>query len=582
MQQSTRSGGSFPVSESGKKRVLFAKGGSSQKRMIIAGLAVVVLGGAGVFAYQSLLTPTQAEASYQVVKVGRGDVTETVLASGTIQASERTSLSFADAEEAKDVISSINVKVGDEVKAGQVLATMDDSVAKMNVIQAEANLLSAQAKLEEAEKSVTAGELVTLNAGVNQAKTELEHAKQKMELEQARNTALQAKTTAEQAEKTYNAQKEMYELGAISKTEYEQAQIDLEQARREYETAALALKQAEAEADVLIEQAEAAYQTAVEALDEAQEGPDSATVLAARAEVEQAKANLQEAQTELNAVTLRAPMDGVIVQLNGNVGEIPGDDFIIMDNSNSGNLEVLAQISESDIGKVKEGLPATFTTSSYSDKTFEGTVKLVYPEATTNSGVTTYDVLLTVDNKEGLLKIGMTANVTIEVGTSTNTLVIPATALQSVNGRDGVFVLNTSTSASEATGTAGEGDTAQSGQGEQGQGQTQRASEGGQQAGQQRATQQQGTQQQRTQEQAAAGAGGRSNLPYRFQPVTIGLFSSDRVEILEGLAEGDEVVILNTASSSSTTNTSQMRGMGGMGGMGGFPGGGGGVRVMTR
>nr|WP_279633710.1 biotin/lipoyl-binding protein [Brevibacillus antibioticus] len=59
-------------------------------------------------------------------------------ASGNVQASKRSSLSFSDAEEAKDAISTIQVGVGDAVKAGQVLATMDDSVARIQVTNAEA------------------------------------------------------------------------------------------------------------------------------------------------------------------------------------------------------------------------------------------------------------------------------------------------------------------------------------------------------------------------------------------------------------------------------------------------------------
>ncbi|WP_244297237.1 biotin/lipoyl-binding protein [Brevibacillus antibioticus] len=70
--------------------------------------------------------------------VKRGDISEVVQASGNVQASKRSSLSFSDAEEAKDAISTIQVGVGDAVKAGQVLATMDDSVARIQVTNAEA------------------------------------------------------------------------------------------------------------------------------------------------------------------------------------------------------------------------------------------------------------------------------------------------------------------------------------------------------------------------------------------------------------------------------------------------------------
>ncbi|MCM3081843.1 efflux RND transporter periplasmic adaptor subunit [Brevibacillus invocatus] len=540
------------MDETSKKKEAFSKKEKNKKRIVITSLAVLLLGGAGVVGYQTFMAPAQAETAYQVIHVGKGDVSETVLASGTVQASKRTSLSFADAEDAKDVISSILVQVGDHVKAGQVLATMDDSVAKMQLINAQANLLSAQAKLEEAQKSKSTGEMSTLQASVNQTKSELEMAGKSVDLEKARNDELKAKANLEKAEKNYVSQKMLFEAEAISRTEYETAEIDLEQAKRDYQTAVLSLEQTGGQAKNKVEQAQAAYQIAVENLEEAQKGPDSATILSAKAAVEQAKAQLQQNQTALNAVTLKAPMDGVIVQLNGNVGEVPSNNFIIMDNSNSGDLEVLAQISESDIGKVKEDLKVTFTTNSYPDQEFEGKVKLIYPEAVTNSGVTTYDVLLSVDNQEGLLKIGMTMNVTIEIGTHTDVLVIPASALQSRNGRDGVLLMN--------NGTAAPSGNEQPRQAQQGQ-----------------PTDQQQQPQQRQEARREGTAEQRSNLPYRFQPVKIGYFASDRVEITEGLSEGDQIVILPTAGSAGSANQNGMR-MGGMPGMGGFPGGGGVMR----
>lgn len=532
------------MGETSKNHTLLSKMGSSKKRLIMAGVAIVVLCGAGVYGYQTFMSPRTAQAAFRVETVKKDDISQTVLASGTVQASKRTSLSFADAEDAKDAISSINVQVGDHVKAGQVLATMDDSVAKLQVTNAQANLLSAQAKLEEAQKRKTMAEMNTLLANVNQAKTELDLARQSLDAQKAINDEAKAKANLDNAKKTYASQKALYEAGAISKTEYETAQTELDQAQRDYNTAVLTANQAKGQATTKVEQAQAAYETALEAWKEAQEGPDAATILSEKAAVEQAKAQLQQAQKALNAVTLKAPMDGVIVQLNGNVGEIPGDDFIIMDNSNSGDLEVLAQISESDIGKVKEGMNASFTTSSYADKQFHGKVKLIYPEAKTDSGVTSYDVLLSVENKEALLKVGMTVNVTIELGTHTNVLVVPAAALQSQNGKDGVFLLAGS---SEASGDAGEKE--------------------------QSSSKREGSQ--RTP---------RSGTPYRFQPVTIGYFATDKVEITEGLKEGDKVVIpATTGVSASTTNQSGnrlggMQGMPGMGGFGGGFGGGGGMR----
>lgn len=552
------------MTQSEKKRTLFSGARNSKKKWIIVGLAVAVIAGGGVFGYRTLLTPERAQAAYQVVTVKRGDVSETVLASGTVQASKRSSLSFSDAEDAKDAISTIQVKIGDHVKAGQVLATMDDSVAKIQVTNAQANLLSAQAKLEDAQKRKSAAEISSLQAAVTQAKNELELAKQNIDGQKATNDVAKAKANLDNAQKTFDSQKKLFEAGgAISQTEYDNAQDALEQAKRDYNSAVLTAGQTSSQSGVKVEQALASYQTAQEALKEAQEGPDSATILAAKAAVEQAKAELQKAQKALNAVTLRAPMDGVIVQLNGNVGEIPGNDFIIMDNSNSGELEVLAQISQSDIGKVKEGLPVSFTTSSYPDETFTGKVKLIYPEAKTDSGVTSYDVLLSVTNKDSKLKIGMTMNVTIELGTHKDVLYVPAYALQTQNGKDGVYLMSGSGNSAGAE----SGATEQSAAGK---------SEAKPEAGAERQAGQTG-------ERTSAREGRMASMPYQFVPIKIGFFAADRVEVLEGLKEGDRVVVpISTSTSSSTSNQNGARMGGGMPGLGGFPGGGGVVQMRGR
>jgi len=547
------------VAETAKKKALFFKMRSSKKRVILTCLAIVLIGGGGIFGYKTFMTPQRAQAAFQMETVKRGDISETVLASGTVQASKRTSLSFSDVEDAKDAVSAIHVKIGDQVKAGQVLATMDDSVAKIQVTNAQANLLSAQAKLEDAQKRKSAAEISTLQANVNQAKNELDLAKANIDVQKAANDEAKAKASLATAEKTFASQKALYEAGAISKTEYDSAQTSLDQAQRDYQTAVLSASQTKGQSSTKAEQAQAAYQTAIEALNEANEGPDSATVLSAKAAVEQAKAQLQQAEKALKAVTLKAPMDGVIVQLNGNVGEIPATDFIIMDNSNSGDLEVLAEISQSDIGKVKEGLDVSFTTSSYADQKFSGKVKLVYPEAKTNSGVTTYDVLLSVANKEGMLKIGMTMNVTIEIGTHQNVLLVSAQALQTRNGEDGVYIMSGDADSSSAVNE-------QPASGE-------RAARGQRTQGKEAASEGQGAMNRESMRD------GRTSMPYRFQPVKIGYFASDKVEITEGLKEGDRVVILtNTATSSSGQNSSRMGSMPGMGGFGGggFQGGGGG------
>ncbi|MGC5326097.1 efflux RND transporter periplasmic adaptor subunit [Brevibacillus sp. SYSU BS000544] len=499
-----------------------------KKKIIVIGLSVLLVSGAGVFAYQQWMAPQQTSTVMRMESVKRGDVTESIASSGTVQASKRISLS-PNADEAT-TITAIHVKVGDEVKAGQVLATLDDAAARIQVIAAEARLLSAKAKLTEAQKAKTTAELKTLQAKVTQTKAAWDAAQKGYSTQKALTSLEKAKTSLQNAQNTYNTQKNLFEAGIISKNEWDQAKTSVEQAQLEYNAAVLENNQTQGQLQSEIEQAQAAYETAVSDLNEAKSGTDVSTIQTAQAEVEQAAADLQEKKDILNNLIVKAPIDGMIVEINGNLGEVPSQPFIVMDNSNSGNLEVLAQISESDIGKVKEGLTSTFTTNSFSDKEFKGKVTLVYPEATTDSGVTSYKVLLSVDNKDRLLKTGMSMNVNIEVGTHKDVLYVPVAALKTQNGKDGVFV-STSQSSDNPAGS------------EQGR------------------------------------------MPYRFVPVTVGYYSSDKVEITSGLNEGDKIVLTMNNTSQTSTNRNQPNGMGipglggpGMGGAGGMGGQGGSTR----
>ncbi len=496
-----------------REKLFFSLKNKTQKKLILIGLSVFLLGGMGVFAYEKWASPQKSSTFTQAVSVKRGDVTESISASGTVQASKRITLSPS---ESGKPITSINVRIGDHVKAGQILATLDDSDAKIQLKSAEANLLSAKAHLAEAEKTKTAEEMKALQANLNQAKAALDMAKNGYDTQKARYDLEKAKTSLQNAQRTYQSQNTLYQAGAISKSEFDQAKLSLEQAQNEYNAAVLQHNQAQGQSTSDLEKAQSAYETAVAQLNEAKEGPDASTLQSARASVEEAEAQLLQKQKALADLTIKAPMDGVIIEINGNVGEIPENPFIVMDNSNSVSLEVLAQISESDIGKVKEGLTATFTSESYSDKKFTGKVSLVYPEATTDSGVTSYKVLLSVDNKDGLLKTGMSMNVNIEVGTHKNVLYVPAAALINKNGKDGVYLASHSQS------------------------------------------------------------GGSSALPYHFQSVTIGYYSSDMVEITSGLQEGDQIILTFNNSTSATSNNKQnrMNGFPGFGGMGVPPGGG--------
>jgi HlyD family secretion protein len=490
----------------------------------IIGIAIVGLltTGVGITLYEKIGSQNNVASAMQLITVKRGNVTEVVSASGTVQAPKEISLNFAGGGER---LSAINVKVGDHVKTGQVLASLDDSTARVQVSNAEANLTAAKSKLSEAQEGASAEDIAVQQANVNKVKVALESVENTYDNQKEYSQLTKAKAALDEVKSNYDSQKILLDSGAIPKSDFDKVNSTLLQAQADYNSAEIQYKQTQSQTQNNIKQAQAAYDAAVAQLKQTGAPPKKSEIESAKASVEQATVQVQEQGLALSKLTIKAPMDGVIVQVNGNVGEIPksNESFIVMDDSDSNNLQVMAQVSQSDVGKVKTGMDATCTTGTYEGKEFSGKVMLIYPKATTESGVTTYNVLLSVDNKDGLLKPGMTTNVTIQIGTHKDVLYIPPGALKEINGKDGVYMSPASAANSNQNAIARDG--------------------------------------QKSENKKA----GNQNL--HFQPVTVGFFSTDKVEIASGLKEGDRVIESFASPSSSTRNPA--RGMSGVPGLGG-------------
>jgi RND family efflux transporter MFP subunit len=159
---------------------------------------------------------------------------------------------------------------------------------------------------------------------------------------------------------------------------------------------------------------------------------DQANLAAANASVETAQSGVAEASVELGYVQIRAPIQGTIATISTQQGETVAASFttptfvtIIKKDA----LEVVAMVDEADIGNVRPGEKATFTTETWSDREFAGTVERIAPAATIISGVVNYEVAIAIERDVGLLKPDMTSNVNI-VTSERRALIIPATCVQ--------------------------------------------------------------------------------------------------------------------------------------------------------
>jgi len=153
-----------------------------------------------------------------------------------------------------------------------------------------------------------------------------------------------------------------------------------------------------------------------------------------QAQVEQAKASLKIAETNLQYTNIVSPVNGTVISRSVDVGQTVAASFqtptLFSIAQDLTKMQINTSVDEADIGRVHTGQEVSFTVDAYPDTIFAGKVSEVRNAPTTVSNVVTYDVIIKVDNPQLKLKPGMTANVSITIETRDNVLRIPNAALR--------------------------------------------------------------------------------------------------------------------------------------------------------
>lgn len=345
----------------------------------LAAVVAAALVGWRLFGRSETITYTQA-------RVERGDVVKTISATGKLQAVVTVQVGSQVSGRIAELYADFNSRV----KKGQIIAKLDPSLLQAQLDQARANLANAQARLETAENAVT-------NAVANVAAAEAN-----------RDRALAARRDAELA---LAPLQEVVSTGAVSRREVEAAQAALAQADAQ-------LQQASAQVD----QAKAQLLSARSQVNES------------RAQVRQNQAAVELATANLGYSIIRAPIDGVVIARDVDVGQtvaasLQAPTLFLIANDLT-RMQVLADIDEADVGQLVEGTRVSFTVDAYPDDVFEGAVSQVRLNPQTVQNVVTYTAVIDVHNPELKLKPGMTANVTATVAQSRDVLKVPNAALR--------------------------------------------------------------------------------------------------------------------------------------------------------
>ncbi|ADQ06206.1 efflux transporter, RND family, MFP subunit [Caldicellulosiruptor hydrothermalis 108] len=302
---------------------------------------------------------------------------------------------------------------------------------------------------------------------------------------------------------------------------------------------------------------------------------------------------LKDAEDNLENYYIKAPFDGVVTNINFKKGDNIKAGEVLATVFDNKNLVFRVDIDELDIAKIKVGQKVNITVDALPEtqtNPLTGKVSKIPLEGTTQNGVTTYSVTISIDNPKNL-KIGMNANAEIIVNQKQDVLMVPLEAVQKFGNRYFVFVKSSSQNSSQQEQTGGffpQG----------GFGNNQQSSAQGSQNWRQRwqqegsnteSAQQSGNSQSRgSWSQNSQGTGSSSQLRTRrmasllnnsyykgavLRPVEVGINNDSYIEIVSGLSEGDIVVLPPLSTGSTSTQTQTQQGFNIMGGFGG-PGGG--------
>jgi HlyD family secretion protein len=474
-------------------------------KVIIACLVVVGVGTGGYYGYKkykSTKATTATTAQYITMRATKRNLDSSIQATGAVFAGTSKDIVASSAGTLKD----LNVNIGDTVTADSVLFSIANDTLQQAIDKAQNTLDKQKLALSTAKAA-----LVTANETLAAAKT--------------------AEANGTTATTSTNGQTKTVTVA--------DAQASVASAKLNVSTAELAVKDAERD--------------------------------------------LTAAKDAKNAATVKSPINGMIITKAKNTGDLAQANASILTVIDPQSFKIKVAVDELDIQKVKVGQKASIALGAITDKTYEGTVEQIALTGTTSNNVTTYDVTLGIANPENI-KIGMNGTVTISIESKQNVLAIPTDALIERNGKK--YVMVPSDSAAQGATSSQTSPAPQANTGTQGNSQPQAGSQTSQntnsqtsQDGQTKPNRQNGQTGQTNQtgqgKQNAAAAGTTSGANAaanttaangKLVEIKVGLVTKTYVEVLEGISEGQTLLVTLPTTTTTTTNTNRNS-------MGGFTGG---------
>lgn len=341
-------------------------------------------------------------------KVVAMDVAETVETTGSLEAQPFASLTWNTG----GVVDKVNVKAGDRVKAGDVLATLKSNSVNSSVISAQSDLVTAQKNLQDVVNST--------DKNLAQAVIDLRSAQEAYDKAAYYLQYLQNSDKVPQTE--------------IRRTSIKQRRSgwELVYKTREFKGPASTDWVANAQNDLALKKAQ--LQDAINTYDQYKSGPNGQDVAAAQARVD-------AAQATVDSTGITAPFDGEVLYVQSQPNDLVNTETTALNMANLDQLYIESQVDESDIANIKVDDPITATLDAMPGLQLTGKVVAINQLGQVASNSVQYTVRIALDKVADhvFLPLGATANVTIQVKPATNQLTVPITVIQ--NDSKGEYVM---------------------------------------------------------------------------------------------------------------------------------------------
>ena len=359
----------------------------------------------------------------------------------------------------------VAAREGDTVQKGQLVIQLDASDAREQLRQAQAGLQQAQAGVKTAQARVTqaknaarvgdvqnAAAIAQAQAGVRAAEArlrELRSGARTQERIQAQNAVDIAKANLDKARTDYNRYQSLFQQGAVAQATVDTYKTALDVAQSNYNNAVQSLSLVrEGARTEEIQAAEAALQQARQTLRSAEANAETsinrqadvraavAGLATAQAQVASAKAAIGIAEQNVANYKIYAPRSGSVTGRNVEPGQYAQPGNTLMTIVDLGSVYLQANVSETDVSRVKPGMPVNVVVDAYPDRVFSGKLSSVVASADPASRIFTAKV--SIPNPDHALKPNMFARARIVTGTVPDATLVPKVAVVTKDGKSSV------------------------------------------------------------------------------------------------------------------------------------------------